>query len=58
MIKIELPKPDVIIYQREQVLKDGDVPITPYHGFIDFHKITRDKGGFSYSITKQMKYYL
>ena len=46
MIKIELPKPDLVIYQREQVLKDGDVPITPFHGFIDFHKITRDKGGF------------
>ncbi|QCR32594.1 nucleotide excision repair endonuclease [Lysinibacillus sp. SGAir0095] len=46
MIKIELPKPDVVIYQREQVLKDGEVPITPFHGFIDFHKITRENGGF------------
>ncbi|RUL52154.1 MULTISPECIES: nucleotide excision repair endonuclease [Lysinibacillus] len=46
MIKIELPKPDVVIYQRQQELKEGDVPITPYHGFIDFHKITREKGGF------------
>ncbi|HWL13092.1 MAG TPA: nucleotide excision repair endonuclease [Ureibacillus sp.] len=46
MIKIELPKPDLVIYQRTQELKDGDVPITPFHGFIDFHKITREKGGF------------
>lgn len=46
MIKIELPKPDVVIYQRKQELKEGEVPITPFHGFIDFHKITREKGGF------------
>ncbi|GLC89015.1 nucleotide excision repair endonuclease [Lysinibacillus piscis] len=45
MIKIEFPKPNVVIRQREQDLKPGDVPITPYHGFIDFHQITRDKGG-------------
>ncbi len=40
-----MPKPDLVIRQREQVLKPGDVEITPYFGFIDFHKITRDKGG-------------
>ncbi|MEK3765700.1 nucleotide excision repair endonuclease [Solibacillus sp. FSL K6-4121] len=45
MIKIEMPKPDLVIRQREQVLKQGEVEITPYFGFIDFHKITRDKGG-------------
>lgn len=45
MIKIELPKPDVVIRQREQVIKPGEVEITPYYGFIDFHKITREKGG-------------
>jgi len=45
LIKIEFPKPDLVIRQREQDLKPGDVPITPYHGFIDFHKITREKGG-------------
>ncbi|MER2122084.1 MAG: nucleotide excision repair endonuclease [Solibacillus sp.] len=45
MIKIEMPKPDLVIRQREQVLKPGDVEITPYFGFIDFHKITRDRGG-------------
>ena len=45
MIKIELPKPDLVIRQRKQDLKPGDVPITPYFGFIDFHKITREKGG-------------
>lgn len=45
LIKIEMPKPDLVIRQREQVLKPGDVEITPYFGFIDFHKITRDKGG-------------
>ena len=45
LIKIEMPKPDLVIRQREQVLKQGDVEIAPYFGFIDFHKITRDKGG-------------
>ncbi len=45
LIKIEMPKPDLVIRQREQVLKQGEVEITPYFGFIDFHKITRDKGG-------------
>lgn len=45
MIKIDFPKPDVVIRQREQVLKPGDVEIKPYYGFIDFHKITREKGG-------------
>ncbi len=45
LIKIEFPKPDLVIRQREQDLKPGDVEITPYFGFIDFHKITRDKGG-------------
>ncbi|WP_341320196.1 nucleotide excision repair endonuclease [Solibacillus sp. FSL H8-0523] len=45
MINIEMPKPDLVIRQREQVLKQGEVEITPYFGFIDFHKITRDNGG-------------
>ncbi len=52
MIKIEFPKPDVVIYQRNQELKEGDVPITPYHGFIDFHKITREKGGLFFFYNK------
>ncbi|KGR78808.1 nucleotide excision repair endonuclease [Ureibacillus manganicus] len=46
MIKIELPKPDVVIYQRKQELKDGEVPIPSINGFIDLHKITRENGGF------------
>nr|WP_274307096.1 nucleotide excision repair endonuclease [Solibacillus daqui] len=45
LIKIEMPKPDLVIRQREQVIKPGEVEIKPYFGFIDFHKITRDKGG-------------
>jgi hypothetical protein len=53
LIKIEFPKPDLVIRQREQVLKDGDVPITPYHGFIDFHKITREKGGLFFFYNEQ-----
>ena len=45
MINIEMPKPTVVIQQREQQLKEGEAPITPFHGFIDLHKITREKGG-------------
>ncbi|MCH7322078.1 nucleotide excision repair endonuclease [Solibacillus sp. MA9] len=45
LIKIEMPKPDLVIRQREQVIKPGEVEIKPYFGFIDFHKITRDNGG-------------
>jgi len=40
-----MPKPTVVIQQREQQLKEGEAPITPFHGFIDLHKITREKGG-------------
>ena len=53
LIKIELPKPDVVIRQREQVIKPGDVEITPYYGFIDFHKITREKGGLFFLYNEQ-----
>ena len=45
MINIEFPKPDLVIRQREQDIKPGEVVITPYFGFIDFHKITRENGG-------------
>ena len=53
MIKIELPKPDLVIYQREQKLKEGEAVITPYFGFIDFHKITREKGGIFFFYNKE-----
>lgn len=53
MIKIELPKPDVVIYQREQKLKEGEAKIKPYFGFIDFHKITREKGGIFFFYNKE-----
>ncbi|MGN7478258.1 nucleotide excision repair endonuclease [Solibacillus silvestris] len=53
MIKIEMPKPDLVIRQREQVLKQGEVEIKPYFGFIDFHKITRDKGGIFFFYNEQ-----
>ena len=45
MIKIDIPKPDIVIRQREQKPKEGEAIITPVYGFIDFHKIPRDKGG-------------
>lgn len=56
MIKIEFPKPNTVIRQREQNVKPGDVVIAPYHGFIDFHEITREKGGlfFFYNEANQL----
>ncbi|MGM9968044.1 nucleotide excision repair endonuclease [Rummeliibacillus sp. TYF005] len=45
MIKIEMPKPDIVIRQREQQPKEGEPIIPSIYGFIDFHKIPRDKGG-------------
>ncbi len=45
MIKIELPKPDLVIRQRIQVVKENEVEIPSVYGFIDFHQIPRDKGG-------------
>lgn len=53
LIKIEMPKPDLVIRQREQVLKQGEVEIKPYFGFIDFHKITRDNGGIFFFYNEQ-----
>jgi len=53
MIKIELPKPDLVIRQREQKLQDGDVEITPIYGFIDLDKITREKGGIFMFFNKE-----
>ncbi|MFX3673079.1 MAG: nucleotide excision repair endonuclease [Paenisporosarcina sp.] len=45
MIKIEIPKPDLVIRQRKQELKENEVEIPSVYGFIDFHQIPRDKGG-------------
>lgn len=45
MINIEIPNPDVVIRQREQTAKDGEAVIPSIFGFIDFHKVPRDKGG-------------
>ncbi|MCM3667851.1 nucleotide excision repair endonuclease [Mesobacillus maritimus] len=45
LIKIEIPKPDLTIVQRQQQRKEDEPVITPIYGFIDFHQIPRDKGG-------------
>jgi len=46
LIKIELPKPALTITQREQKVAEGELEIPTIFGFIDFHQIPRDKGGF------------
>ena len=43
MIKIEIPTPDLSITQRAKKANEAEIP--DIHGFIDFHKIPRDKGG-------------
>ncbi|MCZ8538131.1 nucleotide excision repair endonuclease [Paenisporosarcina quisquiliarum] len=45
MIKIEMPKPDLTIVQREQDRSNEEPEIPSIYGFIDFHQIARDKGG-------------
>lgn len=45
LIKIEIPTPDISITQREQVRTENEPEIKAIYGFIDFHKIPRDKGG-------------
>lgn len=45
MIRIEIPKADITISQREQIREADEPEIKPIYGFIDFHKIPRDKGG-------------
>ncbi|OZM56914.1 nucleotide excision repair endonuclease [Lottiidibacillus patelloidae] len=45
MINITIPKADVSITEREQIIT-GDEPLIPsIEGFIDLHQIPRDKGG-------------
>ncbi|MBK3494165.1 nucleotide excision repair endonuclease [Viridibacillus sp. YIM B01967] len=53
MIKIEMPKPDVVIRQREQKIQEGDAIIPSINGFIDMHEIPRDKGGFFMFFNKE-----
>jgi excinuclease UvrABC nuclease subunit len=45
MIKIEIPQPDVSITERKQVRENDEPVIQSIEGFIDLHKIPRDKGG-------------
>ena len=45
MIKIDIPKADVSIIERKQVQDENEPVIKPIEGFIDIHKIPRDKGG-------------
>jgi excinuclease UvrABC nuclease subunit len=45
MIKIDIPKVDVSITERKQSRNDDEPVIKSIEGFIDLHKIPRDKGG-------------
>ncbi|MEQ2529287.1 nucleotide excision repair endonuclease [Robertmurraya yapensis] len=45
MIKIDIPNPDVSITERKQIRENDEPIIKSIEGFIDLHKIPRDKGG-------------
>ncbi len=45
MIKIEKPQADVTIFKRKQQQTENEPVIPSIQGFIDLHKIPRDKGG-------------
>jgi hypothetical protein len=45
MIKIDLPKVDISITERQQNRDNNEPEIKSIEGFIDLHKIPRDKGG-------------
>lgn len=45
MIKIEIPKPDIVITKNKQVGEKVEAPLSSVYGFTDYNKIPRDKGG-------------
>ncbi|KIL73293.1 nucleotide excision repair endonuclease [Bacillus badius] len=45
MIKIELPQPDLTIVKKNTEGDRSEAAIAREYGFIDYHKIARDKGG-------------
>lgn len=58
MIKIEIPEVAVSITERKQIRKENEPVITSIEGFIDLHKIPRDKGGLIlfYNINDDLLY--
>lgn len=45
MIKIEVPQPDLTIVKKNSEGDTSEAAIAREYGFIDYHKIARDKGG-------------
>ncbi|MFL0361972.1 nucleotide excision repair endonuclease [Pseudobacillus sp. 179-B 2D1 NHS] len=45
MIKIEVPQPDLTIIKKNSEGDTSEAAIAREYGFIDYHKIARDKGG-------------
>ena len=45
MIKIEIPKPDVVVTKQNQLGEEKEPKISSAYGFNDFRLIPRDKGG-------------
>lgn len=45
MIKIDIPSPDIVITKRNQNGETSGTELSSVYGFIDYHRIPRDKGG-------------
>ncbi|MBB2483522.1 nucleotide excision repair endonuclease [Bacillus sp. APMAM] len=45
MIKIEIPKPDVVVTKKKQAVDAQESKISSQYGFVDYRLIARDKGG-------------
>jgi len=45
LIKIEIPKPDVVVTKKKQEVDAKEAKISSQYGFVDFRLISRDKGG-------------
>jgi excinuclease UvrABC nuclease subunit len=58
MIKIEIPKPDVVITKGKSVGEDMEGELSSVYGFTDYRSIPRDKGGIFmfYNINEQLLY--
>ncbi|WP_433958269.1 nucleotide excision repair endonuclease [Cytobacillus horneckiae] len=45
MIEIQIPSPDIVITRKNHGGEGTESPLSNTYGFIDYHKIPRDKGG-------------
>jgi excinuclease UvrABC nuclease subunit len=58
VIKIEIPKPDVVITKSNTLGEESEGDLSNVYGFTDYRNIPRDKGGIFmfYNINEQLLY--